>query len=351
MKAAEIKKSTAKEMNVDVKRILIKCLIGVAVSLGIFSVFLLTQKQNPLTVYKALIECFTNNQYNVGEIWVKMTPILIAGMAALIPAKVGLCNCGGEGQLIAGALMANIAGVYICSGWPGYLGIPFMMVMAMAGGALWGAIPLFCKMKLNMNETLTTLLMNYIMTRLVAYLVFGPIKDVTGNNYPMSAKLPEQLRIPGFTDSRANFTIFIAVGMAICVWFFFNNTEIGFKMQAIGGNERAADFAGYSVKKIQIISFLIAAAISGLAGGFVMSSVEFQMRETTASGLGFMGFLATGIVGENPILAIPSSFMLAALSVCGTTLEINTGLRAAASTIFMSVILLTIFGLGKRRKA
>ncbi len=122
-------------------------------------------------------------------------------------------------------------------------------------------------------------------------------------------------------------------------------------MQAIGGNERAAQFAGYNVKKIQIISFLIAAGLSGLAGGFVMSSVEFQMREATASGLGFMGFLATGIVGDNPLLAIPSSLMLAALSASGTTLELSTGLRAAASTIFMSIILLTIFALGKRRKS
>lgn len=334
-----------------VRSFLLRFLIGVVVSFGIFSIFLVTQKQNPLDVYKALITGFTTSKYNVGEIWVKMTPILIAGMAALIPAKVGLCNCGGEGQLIAGALVANITGVYVCTDWPSYLGIPFMMLMAALGGALWGAIPLFCKMKLNMNETLTTLLMNYIMTRLVAYLVFGPIKDANGNNYPMSARIPEQLRMPSFAGSRANFTIFIAIALAILVWFFFNKTEIGFKMQAIGGNERAAQFAGYNVKKIQIISFLIAAGLSGLAGGFVMSSVEFQMREATASGLGFMGFLATGIVGDNPLLAIPSSLMLAALSASGTTLELSTGLRAAASTIFMSIILLTIFALGKRRKS
>lgn len=336
--------------NKNIKSIILRIVLGVVISLGIFSIFLVTQKQNPMTVYKALIECFTKNKYNMGEIWVKMTPILIAGMAALIPAKTGLFNCGGEGQLIAGALMANITGVYICPNAPAYIGIPLMMLMAALAGVVWGAIPLFCKIKLNMNETLTTLLLNYVMTRLVAFLVFGPIKDPNGNNYPMSAKIPSQLRLPCFKGTRANFMIFVAIGLAILVWYFFNKTEIGFKMKAIGGNQRAAEFAGYNVKKVQIIAFLLASALSGFAGGIVMSGVEFQMREATASGLGFMGFLATGIVGNSPILAILSSFMLAALSACGTTLEINTGLRAAASTVFMSIILLTIFGLGRRKR-
>lgn len=336
--------------NIDLKTSLKKTIIAVVVSLGIFSVFLITQGQNPLTVYQALIMCFVGNKYNVGEIWVNMTPVLIAGMAALIPAKVGLVNCGGEGQLVAGALAANIAGVYLCADMPGYIGIPIIFICATFAGAAWGAIPLFCKMKLNMNETLTTLLMNYVMTRFVAFMVFGPIKDPSGNNYPMSPKINEQLRLPTFIGTRANFMILFAVGLAIFMWFFFNKTELGFKMRAIGGNERAAEFAGYSVKKIQCISFLVAAGLSGLAGGVVMCGVEFQMREATASGLGFMGFLATGIVGDNPILAIFSSFMLSALSACGTTLEISTGLRSSASTILMAIILLTIFGLGRRKR-
>lgn len=351
MKPAMFTKDTLNSQfqKIDIKRILLGFAIGIAVSGGVFSIFLLTQGQNPVNVFVALVECFTQNKYNVGEIWVQMTPILIAGMAALIPAKVGIINCGGEGQLIAGALAANITGVYLCAGWPGYLGIPMMMLTAILAGVVWGAIPLFCKMVLNMNETLSTLLMNYIMTRLVAFMIFGPIQDVNGNNYPMSAKIASQLRLPTFAGTRANFTIFFAIALAILIWYFFSKTELGFKMRAIGGNERAAMFAGYSVKKIQCMAFLVAAGLSGLAGGIVMSGVEFQMRESTASGLGFMGFLATGIVNNNPILSILSSMMLSALSVCGTTLEINTGLRSAASVILMSIILLTIFGLGRRK--
>lgn len=333
-----------------IKKGVIRFCIGAAASLGIFAVFLLTQKQNPISVYMAIIHCFVNNRYNVGEIWVHMTPILITGMAALIPSKVGLCNCGGEGQLIAGALAANVVGVYCCAGMQGYLGIPIMMVAAVAAGMLCGAIPLIGKMCLNMNETLTTLLMNYIVVKIVAFLVYGPIKDPNGNNYPMSAKLAEQLRITSFTGSRGNWTIFVAVIIAIVVWIVFNKTELGFKMKVVGGNGRAAQFAGYKVKKIQCISFLVASGLAGLAGGFFMSSVEIQVRETTGSGYGFMGFLATGIVGDNPLLSIVSSFMLSALKACGATLEVNTGLRSAASMILMSVILLVIFALGRRKR-
>lgn len=334
----------------EIRKVLMRVLAGIFVPIGLFSIFLLTQRQNPLTVYRALVMCFAGSKYNVGEIAVEMTPVLLAGMAALIPAKVGLSNCGGEGQLIAGCLTANIVGVYLCSGLPGVVGIPIMLAAAAAAGLLWAAIPLFCKMKLNMNETLTTLLSNYIMYKLVAYMVFGPIKDTAGNNYPMSARIAEQLRLPAFAGTRANVMIFAALFVVVITAFVFAKTELGFKLRTIGGNERAAEFAGFSVRKARCWAFLIAGAIAGLGGGIVMSSVEFQMREATAHDLGYLGFLATGIAGGSPIVSIFTSFLLSALSVCGTSLEITTGLRSSASTILMSVILLTIFGLGRGRR-
>lgn len=182
-------------------------------------------------------------------------------------------------------------------------------------------------------------------------MVFGPIKDPAGNNYPMSARLASQLRLPTFAGTRANFMIVVAIIVAVIVWFVFAKTEIGFKMRAVGGNQRAAQFAGYKIMKMQCAAFLAAGAIAGFAGGVVMSGVEFQMRETTARDLGFLGFLATGIAGDSSLVSIVTSFMLSALSVCGTSLEINTGLRSSASTILMSVILLTIFAMGRRKRA
>lgn len=331
-------------------QIVLRIVIGIVASLGIFSVFLLTQNQNPATVYMAIIQCFTGNKYNVGEIWVHMTSILIAAVATLIPAKVGLSNCGAEGQLIAGAVAANVVGVYVCEELPGSIGIPVMILAAILAGMLCGLIPLLTKIYLGMNETLTTLLMNYIMTKFVAYLVYGPLKDPNGNNYPMSAKIADQLMIPSFSGSRGNFTILIAVGIAVITWLILNKTEVGFKMKVVGGNERAAKFAGYNVKKIQIKSFLIATGLAGLAGGFYMSSVELQIRETTAAGYGFLGFLSSGIVLDNPLLAVVSSAILSVLKACGSSLELKTGLRSSASTILMSIILLVIFALGRRKR-
>lgn len=340
-----------KEQKKKIRSKITKFCIGLVASLGIFAIFLISQKQNPITVYAAIVNCFVGNKYNIGEICVHMTPMLIAAMAALIPAKVGLSNCGGEGQLIAGALMANIVGVYICKSMPGVVGIPMILLAGAIGGMLTALIPIIGKMVLNMNETLTTLLMNYIVTKFIAYLVYGPIKDPAGNNYPMSEKLAEQLRISSFTGSRGNWTIFVAIIIAVIVWFVFSKTELGFKLNIIGGNDRAAKFAGYNVKKMQTISFLVASAIAGLGGAFYMCSVELQVRETTASGYGFLGFLASGIVGGNSLLTIVTCFMLSVLKACGSTLEMKTGLRSSASLILMSVILVVIFALGRRKKA
>lgn len=350
-----MQKAIAKEQSMErknqIKDKTIRFVIGVVASLGIFAVFLVTQKQNPLTVYMAIVDCFIGNKYNVGEICVHMAPILIAAVAALIPLKVGLSNCGGEGQLIAGALAANVAGVYICSEMPGYLGIPIVFLAGILGGMITAVIPIVGKMYLNMNETLTTLLMNYIVAKLVAYLVYGPIKDPAGNNYPMSLKLAPQLQISSFTGSRGNWTIFVAIIIAVIVWLVFEKTELGFKLKIIGGNDRAAQFAGYKVKKMQTLAFMAASGLAGLGGAFYMCSVELQVRETTASGYGFLGFLASGIVGGNSLLAVLSSFMLSVLKACGSTLEMKTGLRSSASLILMSVILIVIFALGRRKRS
>lgn len=344
-------KEQSEERKIEIKDKTIRFCIGAVASLGIFAFFLLTQKQNPLTVYMAIVNCFIGNKYNVGEICVHMVPILISAIAALIPLKVGLSNCGGEGQLIAGALAANVAGVYVCNSMPGYIGIPIVFLAGIIGGMLTAIIPVVGKMCLNMNETLTTLLMNYIVTKLVAYLVYGPIKDPAGNNYPMSSKLASQLQIPSFTGSRGNWTIVAAMIIAVIVWFVFDKTELGFKLRIIGGNDRAAQFAGYKVKKMQTIAFMAASGLAGLGGAFYMCSVELQVRETTAAGYGFLGFLASGIVSGNALLAIVSSFMLSVLKACGSTLEMKTGLRSSASLILMSVILIVIFALGRRRRS
>ena len=238
-----------------------KIIIGVGVPLIIYSVFLVIEGQSPFSVYAAMVQCFVGNPYNVGEVFVKLTPVLMAAMAALIPGLVGLNNCGGEGQLIMGALMANAVGITVCAGMPGYLGIPVMLLTACLAGALWGALPLLGKMVFGMNETLTTLLLNYVTTRFVAFMVFGPIKDPNGNNYPMSPKIGEQLRLPTFTGTRANFMIFFAIALAVFMWYFINKTELGFKMRAIGGNQAAAVFSGMHVKKVQCWAFLAGAAL------------------------------------------------------------------------------------------
>lgn len=330
--------------------VLKKILLTILISFSIFSLFLIIEDKNPIEVFTILSKAFIGNKYNTGEIFVMMTPVLLASLGALIPAKVGIINCGGEGQLIIGALTANVAGVYLFGNTPSIIGIPCVCLAAILGGMFWGFIPLFCRMKLRMNETLTTLLMNYIAVKFVAYLIFGPIQDPAGNNYPMSQKIADSLKITSFSGSRANMTIFIAIALAIFVWYFLNKTETGFKMIAIGGNNRAAEFAGYNVEKYQWLAFLASAGICGLGGGFLMCGTEFQMRELTASGFGFMGLLSSGIVSNNPILAIPSSFVLGVLNACGVSLELGTGMRASATTIFMSLILLTVFGLGKGKR-
>ena len=129
----------------------------------------------------------------------------------------------------------------------------------------------------------------------------------------------------------------------------FQKTKFGFLINTIGGNTRAALYSGLHVKKIQSLLFTVSGAIAGLAGAILIAGVEGRMRVDSGANMGFFGFLAAGIVWNNPLLAILSAFLIAGLTVAGNAMEINIGLPSASIQILMMFVLLTIMTLGRRK--
>lgn len=328
----------------------IRVLVCVVAPVIVFGVLLLTERRSVLETYRIILISIFGSSYGFGEVIVRTAYLILTSLAAILPSRVGLANAGGEGQMAIGGLFTAFAGSTFLHLLIRPVGIPLILLCGMLAGMIWAGGAIFCKMKLGMNETLTTILMNYISTYFISMLLFGVLRDPHGWNYPQTVEVASQLRLKMYFSTRLNAGILVALAVALIVWYVLNKTRVGFTMRTIGGNQLAARYAGINVKRVQTLTFLAAGALAGLAGAILIIGVEGRMRVDAGATMGFMGFLAAGIVKNDPILAIFSAFLIAALNVAGNAMEINTNLPAATIQILIMLVLLTIMTVGGKKK-
>ena len=328
--------------------------IGLAFVLSpfvLFALFLLSQGANPLESYQAMLRSAFGDWYGIGEVAIKSTPFLLTALAVAIPARAGLINVGGEGQLMIGALLTTWVGVFYLQGVPAWVGVPVLILMGALGGAIWGIVPALLRQYARMNETITTLLLNYVAFFTVGYFVHGPLKDPESFNWPFSPKLDEALRLPTFGSTRVHIGFVLAIVAAVVVWFVIFRTRVGFRLRVIGGNAIAALQAGIKVNRMQLLAMVFGGAVAGIAGMIEIAGIEGHLRPMTGFGYGYIGFLAAWMAWNHPLWTIGTAFLLGAISVAGNALEMTSGLPSSSVSILMAFILLTVLAVGRGSKA
>jgi ABC-type uncharacterized transport system permease subunit len=317
----------------------------------LFGLFLWWQGANPFEAYQAMLNSIFSDWYGFGEVLIKTTPFLLTALAVVIPARAGLINVGGEGQLLIGALFTTWIGVTILKDAPSIIGIPLLIVAGAIGGALWGFIPAILRQYAKMNETITTLLLNYVAFFAVGYLINGPLKDPEAFNWPFSPKLEDALRLPTFGSTRLHIGFIVAIVLAFVVWFVLFKTRVGFRLRVIGGNAVAALQAGIKVNRMQVLAMLFGGALAGIAGMIEIAGIEGHLRPMTGFGFGYIGFLAAWIAWNHPLWTVVTAFLLGAISVAGNTMEMTSGLPSSSVSILMGLILLTVLAIGRGKQS
>jgi ABC-type uncharacterized transport system permease subunit len=325
--------------------------IVVATPLVIFAIFLLIVGANPIELYKTMIHSVFGDFYGFGELLIKATPFILTALATALPAKAGLINVGGEGQLAIGALFSTWAGVFYLHDFAGIIGLPLMMAAGALGGGLWAAIAAFLKVKGNMNETITTLLLNYVALFTVGLFVHGALKDPGSFNWPFSPELASQLRLPTLSGSRLHIGIIIAILIAVIVWFIVAKTRLGFGIRVVGGNALAAMRAGYNVGRTQFWTLVASGAISGIAGMIVITGIEGRLRPETGATYGYLGFLAAWMAWNHPLWLVGTAMIIGAISITGSSLEMTSGLPSSSVNILMALVLFAILAKGRKGKS
>lgn len=314
-----------------------------------FGVIVLLQGENPLVAYQGMFNSTLRTKYGLSEVLVRMIPLLLCALAVALPARIGLVNVGGEGQLYLGAWASSWVALSF-SGLPMALMLPAMFVAACIGGAAWALGPALLRAKGWLNETISTLLLNYVAILFVQYFVFGSWKDATSANFPQSERFPPAALLPNFGDYRVHWGILFGLAAAALMFFVIRSTRWGFEMRAIGGNAEAARRSGIPIGIYIVVTLVVGGAIGGLAGFGEVSGIQGRLRPSVSPGYGYIGFLASWLGGHNPLTIVLMTFVLAVLTAGGDSLQINQGLPFASVNLLMAMTLFAVLALRAKPK-
>lgn len=329
-------------------------------ALLIGAVMLAVLGANPLEGYAALFEGAFGSTNSIADTAVKATPLLLVGIGICIAFRGGVINIGGEGQMILGGLGATALGLALPTA-PGWLIIPLALTIGFALGALWGGIAGYLKARFNVNEILTTIMMNAIAVQLMNLLLRGPMIDKIQKGaarIPQTARLSDAFDLPRLIPTRLHLGTLLAIILAFVVYFFLWRTTIGYRIRAVGLNMYASRYSGINVQRNIVLSLLLSGAFAGLAGAVQVYGVNhFMITDGSAAGFtgsaGFNGIVAALFGQLHPIGTIPASFFFGALLVGANKLQRVTQVPAALLTALNGLVVVFVVSsdIWRRRRA
>jgi len=295
-------------------------LLGIVASLLLFSAILLGFGYDPVTSMEGLASGSFGTVFLTSDTFFLMGPLLLAALAFLVGFRARFYNIGVEGQLYIGALFGYLAAARL-GNFPGAVAIPLVLLAAAAGGTLWLALPLFMRIKLQVNEIFPTLVLNFVALDVVNWLTAGPLKDPLSGNL-QTATLPQSTWLPVLlSNTELNLGIIIAGGAAFVVYFVLYRTVLGYEIRASGANPRAALEGGINVNRSILAVGLMSGALAGLAGIVVVAGVDHVLAQNFSPGYGYQGISVAALGAFHPIGIIVASLLYAALTVGGESLQ------------------------------
>ena len=240
--------------------------IATLVTFAIGSVLFAILGHSPVAAMHAFFVAPLSSLNGVSEWLLKASPLVLVGCGLAVGFRANVWNIGAEGQLVVGAIAATGVGLFTPVD-DTYIALPIMVVAGMLAGMSWAAVPAFLRAKMNTNEILVTLMMTYMASLLLSYLIHGPWRDPQGFNFPQTAPLPDSAMFPLFDYAyRVNYSVFITAFVVLAMWLFTQRGFLGYKMSVAGAAPLAARYAGFGESSSIWYGLLIGGGATGLAG-------------------------------------------------------------------------------------
>lgn len=354
---------------IDFSPVLIALLLALIVS----SVLLIGLNADPFAAYSAMLEGAFGTENATAETLVKATPILFVAIGITVAFRGGMINIGGEGQMIAGAIAGTTVALILGPlrfnpDLPSELIAPDLLIIALSliagflAGALYGGLAGLLKAYFDVNEILSTIMLNQIAVQIMNFMLNDPrlLLDPASagvNNIPKTARLVASAQLPRlwipvgdpmiFARTRLHWGLLIAVVLAIVIYIFLWHTSLGYKIRAVGENERASSYAGISVKRQMMFSMFLAGGFAGLAGVVQVLGLQYRLQtDGSPTGFtgnaGFNGIVAALFGGLNPIGAIPASAFFGGLLVGAQKMQREVGVPASLITAVNGLIVVFV---------
>lgn len=314
--------------------------VSVLLALLLGAVLMLLAGNDPVKVYGLMLRSAFTTRFGITETIVKAIPLILCGLAISLSMRIKVFNIGAEGQLYLGAAAATWVALTF-SGLPAIIMIPAMMALAALVGGLWSIIAILPRVYLGVSELITTLMLNYVATLGVYWLVNGPWKDPAVRGYPLSPTFVPAALLPTIGSSRVHLGIAIAVILAIAMAWALNRTRWGYQVQVIGANPTTARYAGMDITRNILIVSLLAGALAGLAGMTEVSGVIHRLQEQVSPGYGFTAIIVAALARFNPLGVLLVSFLFGGLIVGGYAIQ-TANVSANIVLVLQGAILLFI---------
>lgn len=295
--------------------------------------------ENPLSALYVFFVSPITDWYGISELFVKAVPICLCAYGLALCFRASVWNIGAEGQLLMGAVFSSAVAVNFVSS-DSSMGLWLSLLAGIAGGMFWAGLVAFMKLKLNTNETLTTIMMNYIALNILLWAVYGPLKDPDGYNFPESALFSDSTLLPIiFESTRLHLGLVFALFAMVATWVVLSKTFIGFQIKVLGQDISAAKMAGFKQYKLVLFVLLTSGALAGLAGAGEVLGPIGQLVGHVSPGYGYAAIIVAFLGRLHPVGITLAGMLMALIYMGGEMAQIEIGLPNAITGVFQGLIL------------
>lgn len=302
---------------------------------------ILANGDDPVVAIRELVLGAFGNMTNVASTLSNATPLIFTGLAVAVAFRAGFVNIGGEGQMAVGGIAAALTGIYV-SVAPGLAHKGLVVLVAFLAGMLWALVPGILKTKLDANEVVTTIMLNYVAILFCDYLVNYPFRR-PGAPMGFTRNILSSARLdPLVPLTRFNATFVLGVALAIALWAMYRYTSLGYEWRLVGLNSKFARYAGLDVKRLSLLAMCVSGGLAGLGGAAVVMGIQYRYVQGLSAGYGFDGVLVSLMANNHPIGVVLVAILFGALKAGGLQMESVTSIPCELTQVLQSIIILFV---------
>lgn len=316
--------------------------LGFAAGMLLSMLFIAILGHNPFTAITTLLYGAFGTAHSLRNTISLAVPLATTALGLAIAFRMKFWNIGGEGQLLIGATAAMFVSLRSGPDASGWVLIPSMLTAGFIGGALWAMIPGFFRIRLRTNETLFTLMMNYLAIKIVQYLHFDIWKNPENKGFPGIRSIQAQAFLPRIAD--ISIGILLPIILAVFVHILINKTKPGYEIRVVGESEPTAHYAGMNVKWVMFFGIILSGGIIGLAGAVKLAGETYVLTDDLSGGAGFTAIVIAWLANLSAPIILVVSFLFAALEQGAQMIQLELGIPSAVAEIIKGLLLMSFLG-------